>query len=257
MSAPQTSPTSKLPPRVDNADSSLLPSVVAMAVMVLASYGAFKWYQVRQWEQSRGEAIPAEAVILPLTEFELTERSGQPFRTADMKGKVWVATYFFTTCPGNCLRLNQNIKFMHDMPELEDVTWLSITCDPDNDSVEALAEYADRWEADPERWLFARADLNYTKQVAAGMKVSLVRKGHQDFAIVVDKSGKIRGMYDATSKSQCERLHAKLLECLEEEPPAKDAEAKADAAPAEDKSTSEPAAEKSAAPTEAEKEPAA
>ena len=36
---------------------------------------------------------------------------------------------------------------------------------------------------------------------------------------MIDKTGKIRGMYDATSKSQCERLHTKLLECLAEEPP--------------------------------------
>ena len=73
-----------------------------------------------------------------------------------MKGKVWVATYFFTTCPGSCIRLNQNIQFMHNMPELKDVTWVSITCDPDNDTLEVLRKYADRWQADPERWLFCR-----------------------------------------------------------------------------------------------------
>ena len=116
-----------------------LPHIIAVAILLVAAYGAFKWWQVRQFEQSRGEAIPVAAVGPPLTEFELTERSGKPFRTADMKGKVWVATYFFTTCPGNCIRLNQNIKFMHNMPELKDVTWVSITCDPDNDTVEALA----------------------------------------------------------------------------------------------------------------------
>lgn len=245
MSAPRAnSPSSPAPPD-SSADSSLLPHFVAMAIFIVAAYGAFKWWQVRQWEQSRGEAIPVEAVGPPLTEFELTERSGQPFRTADMKGKVWAASFFFTTCPGNCIRLNQNIKFMHNLPELKDVTWLSITCDPDNDTVEALSEYADRWEADPERWLFARADLDYTKRVAAGMNVALMRKGHQDFAVVVDKTGKIRGMYDATSKSQCERLHAKLLECLAEEPPAvsdlKAADANAKDAPAETKPEAAPA----------------
>jgi protein SCO1/2 len=219
MSAPRVNlPSSPASPD-SSADSSLLPHFVAMAIFLVAAYGAFKWWQVRQWEQSRGEAIPVEAVGPPLTEFELTERSGAPFRTADMKGKVWAASYFFTTCPGNCIRLNQNIKFMHNLPELKDVTWLSITCDPDNDTIDALNEYANRWEADPQRWKFARADLDYTKRVAAGMNVALMRKGHQDFAIVVDKTGKIRGMYDATSKSQCERLHAKLLECLEEDPP--------------------------------------
>ena len=113
----------------------------------------------------------------PLTEFELTERSGKPFRSADMRGKVWVATYFFTTCPGNCLRLNQNIQLMHNMPELKDVTWVSITCDPDNDTLEALRDYADRWQADPKRWLFCRADLDYTQRVAHGMNLYLEPQG--------------------------------------------------------------------------------
>jgi protein SCO1/2 len=174
---------------------SILPHVIAIAILIVATYGAFKWWQVRTFEASRGEAIALTQVGPPLTEFELTERSGKPFRTADMKGRVWVATYFFATCPGNCIRLNQNIQFMHNLPELKDTTWVSIT------------------------WLFCRADLDYTKRVARGMNVALERKGHQDHAIVIDKTGKIRGWYDATSKSQCERLHAKLLECMAEEPP--------------------------------------
>jgi cytochrome oxidase Cu insertion factor (SCO1/SenC/PrrC family) len=198
---------------------SILPHAIAFAIVIFATYGAFKWWQVHTFEESRGEAIALTEVGPPLTEFELTERSGKPFRSADMQGQVWVATYFFATCPGNCIRLNQNIQFMHNLPELKDTTWVSITCDPDNDTVEALADYADRWQADPVRWLFVRADLDYTKRVARGMNVALERKGHQDFAIVIDKTGKIRGWYDATSKSQCERLHAKLLECQAEEPP--------------------------------------
>ena len=108
----------------------------------------------------------ADAVGPPLTEFELTERSGKPFRSADMKGKVWVATYFFTTCPGNCIRLNQNIQLMHNLPELKDVTWVSITCDPDNDTLEALSKYADSLQADPERWLFCRGPISITRSAS-------------------------------------------------------------------------------------------
>ncbi len=136
-----------------------------------------------------------------------------------MRGRVWVATYFFTTCPGNCIRLNRNIQVLHNMPELKDVTWVSITCDPDTDRLEELREYAEHWKADPERWLFCRADLDYTRRIAAGMNLFLNRQGHQDYAIVFDKDGKLRAMYNATSTRECELLRAKLLECLEEEPP--------------------------------------
>ena len=88
--------------------------------------------------------FPPARPVAPLKDFELTERSGSPFRSTDMRGRVWVATYFFTTCPGSCIRLNQNIQLMHNLPELKDVTWVSITCDPDTDTLEALRKYADR-----------------------------------------------------------------------------------------------------------------
>jgi cytochrome oxidase Cu insertion factor (SCO1/SenC/PrrC family) len=201
------------------ATGTAVPYFLALAVFVAMAYGAWKWWQVRQFELNRGQAIAEGMVGPPLTEFELTERSGNPFRTADMRGKVWVATYFFTSCPGNCIRLNKNIQLMHDMPELQDVTWVSITCDPDNDTVEALRDYADRWQADPNRWLFCRADLDYTRRVARGMNLYLGRKTHQDYAIVVDKWGTVRGMFDATSKSDCQRLRALLVQCVEEESP--------------------------------------
>lgn len=198
----------------------------ALVLSLATAYGGYTWWRVNQWEQSRGEAIQLTDVGPPLTEFELTERSGEPFRSDDMQGKVWVVTYFFTTCPGSCIRLNQNIQFMHNMPELEDVTWVSITCDPDTDTLEALRDYADRWEADPDRWLFCRGDLDYTQRVAKGMDLFLRRKGHQDYAIVIDKAGKVRGVYNATSKADCQRLRERLLECVEEEAPTHDLAAK-------------------------------
>jgi protein SCO1/2 len=107
---------------------------------------------------------------------------------------------------------------MSHMPDLKEVTWVSITCDPDNDTVEALRAYAERWQADPERWLFCRADLEYVQRIAKGMKLFLSLKGHQDEVVVIDKQGKIRGIFDGTSESQCKRIQSLLVECLAEQP---------------------------------------
>jgi protein SCO1 len=221
--APSTEPS--LPAPGPSAGSTL-PFFLALAILFAASYGAWKWWQVHQFDLRRGDAIPIASVGPPLTEFELTERSGQPFRSADMRGKVWVVTYFFASCPGSCIRLNQNVQMMNNLSDLRDVVWVSITCDPANDSVQVLSDYAKRWNADPQRWLFCRADLDYTKRVALGMNLALYRQGHQDYAIVIGKTGKIRGMFDITSKSQCERLHTLLLECLAEPSPQEMAAAK-------------------------------
>jgi cytochrome oxidase Cu insertion factor (SCO1/SenC/PrrC family) len=197
---------------------SLLPYVLSITVLIGMAYGAWTWWQVREFQDAKSNAIAAASIGPPLTEFELTERSGKTFRSADMKGRVWVASYFFTTCPGQCLRLNANIQIMSHLPDLKDVTWVSITCDPDNDTVEALRAYADRWQADPERWLFCRADLEYVQRVAKGMKLYLSLKGHQDEVVVIDKQGKIRGIFDGTSESQCKRIQSLLVECLAEQP---------------------------------------
>jgi len=210
---PQQEPTRPAPGR---SSGSSLPFFLALAILFVAAYFGWKWWQVRQFELNRGDAIPIASIGPPLSEFELTERNGEPFRSADMRGKVWVVTYFFATCPGSCIRLNQNIQFMNTLPDIQDVVWVSITCDPSNDTVEVLREYADRWNADPERWLFCRADLEYIQRVALGMNLALYRQGHQDYAVVIDKTGKVRGMFDVTSKMQCERLHSLLLECLAE-----------------------------------------
>lgn len=196
-----------------------VPYVLCLAVVFAMIYGGWKWWQVWEFNQERGQAITANAIGPPLKEFELTERSGKPFRSTDMRGRVWVAMFFFTTCPGQCLRLNANIQVMNNLPELKDVTWVSMTCDPDTDTVEALREYADRFRADPNRWLFCRGDLNYIQRVAKGMMLYLSLKGHQDRAIVVDKTGKIRGEYDGTSEIECNQMRTMLLKCLAEKPP--------------------------------------
>jgi cytochrome oxidase Cu insertion factor (SCO1/SenC/PrrC family) len=211
----------QLPMTVENGPggSAALPFVLALAMLVAMGYGGWKWWQVQRFEASRAQAALEDLSGPPITDFELTQRNGQPFRSRDMRGRVWVATYFFTTCPGSCIRLNRNIQLMHNLPELGDITWVSITCDPDTDTLDALRDYAERWQADPDRWLFCRAELDYIRRIAKGMNLFLSRKGHQDYAVVFDKAGKIRGMYNATSKSESQRLRGKLAELLKEEPP--------------------------------------
>jgi cytochrome oxidase Cu insertion factor (SCO1/SenC/PrrC family) len=207
------------PALAPDAVGSAVPYILCFTVLIGIVYGGYKWWEVSEFQARKENAIPNNTIGPPLTEFELTERSGETFRSLDMRGRVWVVSYFFTTCPGQCLRLNANIQVLEKTPELKDVTWVSITCDPDNDTLEALRAYADRWQADPERWLFCRGDFEYIQRVAKGMKVHMTYKDHQDYAVVIDKTGKIRGMFDATSETQCVRMKKLLLECLAEEPP--------------------------------------
>lgn len=202
-----------------------LPYWLALMVLLTAGYGGWKWWQVKQFQQSRADG-GLEFEGPPLEEFELTDRSGKTFRSADMKGKVWVTTFFFATCPGTCPRLNANIKYLNSLEELEDVTWVSITVDPDTDTLENLREYADRFQADPNRWLFCRGDFDYIRRIGQDiMKVDVSFRGHKDYAVVIDREGNVRGMYDAYKTSQVEKLRVLLLDILKEETPTEKATA--------------------------------
>ncbi len=112
-----------------------------------------------------------------------------------------------------------SIQLQQNLPDVKDVTWVSMTCDPDNDTLEVLRSHADRLVADPSRWLFCRADLDYMKRVALGMSVHLSYKGHQDHLVVIDKAGKVRGYFDGTSTEECKQMHGLLLKCLAEKAP--------------------------------------
>ncbi|NOZ41053.1 MAG: SCO family protein [Planctomycetes bacterium] len=197
-------------------NSTALPYWLSLMVLLAACYMGWKWYQVSQFEANRSTG-GIEMAGPPLEEFELQERSGKMFRSADMQGKIWVTTFFFSTCPGPCARLNERIKYMHNQEELKDVTWVSITVDPKTDTLEVLRTYADKFSADPERWFFCRGDLKYIKRVGKEiMKLPVTWQGHNESAVVIDRTGKVRGMYDMTSISQSKKLELLLKKCLAE-----------------------------------------
>jgi protein SCO1/2 len=201
--------------------NSALPYWLAFAVLLAALYAGFKVYQV---EQTRPSGGIVETVLPPLEDFELTDQNGRPFRSADMKGKVWVASFFFSTCPNSCSRLNANIKYLTTLEELDDVTWVSITVDPVTDTQGVLSEYARTLRADTQRWVFCRhEDFHYVKRLSDDvLHVGGVNyKGHNDYVVVIDRDGEIAGMFDGYDPNSLEKgvkLLKKILAQKAEKP---------------------------------------
>src|SRR5690349_18907102 len=140
-------------------NNSTLPYWLTFAVLLAALYGGFKWYQVERYHAGGSAAYGEEKLDLPpLTDFELTERSGKTFRSPDMKGKVWVVSFFFSSCSGTCWRLTAGAAELSGRPEAKGGRFVSSTVDPVTDTLPKLREYADRHHADPDRWLCCRAD---------------------------------------------------------------------------------------------------
>ncbi len=198
-------------------NNSALPYWLTFSVLLAGLYGGFKWYQVERSHPIRVES--SEINLPPLEEFELTTSEGQPFRSKDMKGKVWVVSFFFSTCPGTCAKHNANIKYLTSLEEIAEVDWVSVTVDPVTDTLPVLAAYAERMNADPDRWIFCRGDLDYVQRVADDiLKLGGVTyKSHNDYAVIVDKGGEIADMFDSLSSQECDRAVETLKKCLAEE----------------------------------------
>src|SRR5439155_18571091 len=131
-----------------------------------AAYGSWvAWRNLEQPAHHRStEATHIAYRLAPLPgpkikDFQLVERSGREFDSKELKGHVWIGSFFFCTCPGPCWQMNQALKNVQEEFKDTDLRLVSITCDPRNDTPEALVRYADRLQADPARWLFLTGDF--------------------------------------------------------------------------------------------------
>ena len=102
----------------------------------------------------------------PTPDFVLTDQNGQEFHSSSLKGKVWVASFFFASCPGPCYRLNQALAGLQAESDFKDVRFVSITCDPADDTPEVLKEYAARFAANPKQWTFLTGDFKKIQDIS-------------------------------------------------------------------------------------------
>lgn len=147
----------------------------------------------------------ADDLCVPVSDFSLTERSGKKVTRDDLKGKVWVASFIVTRCPdGKCPQVTQTVaRLQRDLASRRDVLLVTFTTDPERDKLDELNAYADKFGADPDRWLFLTGG---EEEIDALLKSMLLRnpnttfsKGQIDHAqklMVVDRDGTLVGVYD-------------------------------------------------------------
>ncbi len=138
-----------------------------------------------------------------IRDFHLTERSGKEFYSNDMTGEVWIANFFFSTCPGICQQQSEYLLGLQDRLADHPATIVSITTDPKTDDVPQLASYANKLGADAQRWLFCTGDETLIRRVSSeyfGAHAS--GDHHSSLLFVVDRWGNVRGEFDWQSASE-------------------------------------------------------
>lgn len=146
-----------------------------------------------------------------LSRFELTERSGEQIASEDLLGRPYVVSFFYSTCPSICVRQNQKLKELQDEFEGRGVRFVAISVDPETDTPEVLREYATRFGADEDQWLFLTGDLTYIRRIGGEIfKQPVNKQFHTERFVLVDAEGKIEGFYNWPEERQLEKLRDKI-----------------------------------------------
>ena len=158
-----------------------------------------------------GPSLPSYGLV---PDFELTDQTGQPFRSQDkLRGRVWVANLIFTSCMGPCPRMSAQMRQIRDATQgAKDRALVTLTIDPARDTPEVLAAYAKRFGAGPS-WYFLTGPMKSLDHLA----YDVFHLGHIDGNlehstrfVLVDRQARIRGYYDSSDTESIKTLIADL-----------------------------------------------
>jgi protein SCO1/2 len=163
-------------------------------------------------------ATPPLPVLGTLDGFALTDEQGRAFGSEDLRGKVWVASFFFSRCPTICPDLMAKIVKLQKRARgiAPAFRLVSFSVDPEHDRPDVLAAWARRFAASPRIWKFVTGPLDDIKHtVEGGLKMAMGSpQGEQDFAsifhgthfVLIDREMRIRGYYDSGDEDVADRV---------------------------------------------------
>jgi protein SCO1 len=157
-----------------------------------------------------------------VSNLELTNQLGQHVSLEQLKGKVIVADFFFTRCPSICPTLTKNMKGLQDAMKSMDprridtpfVHFISLSVDPERDSVEVLKRYSDKYGVNSDVWWlltgpkkkiydFALNELKLGIQDGEGVDTNFI---HTERFVLLDKNRVVRGYYNGLDTADLSKL---------------------------------------------------
>ena len=154
-----------------------------------------------------------------IADFKLINQNGDTISQADYADKIYIADFFFTTCPTICPVMTANMADIQQIIKGDDeVMLLSHSVTPEIDSVHQLKKYALEKGVIDAKWNLVTGDKKQIYELARKSYLAVLTDGdggpydmiHTENFILVDKEWRIRGFYDGTSSDEV----AQLLEDL-------------------------------------------
>jgi len=151
--------------------------------------------------------------------FSLVDQNASALSAETLRGKVWVAAFFFTHCPTICPRITRRMRQLQVTAagKAQPLTLVSFSVDPENDTPPVLLAYAQRFGAELKSWSFLTGDLAVIKRtVVDGFKLALDGKAdpaaenggiiHGSHLVLVDRTLAIRGYYRTDDDDEMLRI---------------------------------------------------
>ncbi len=178
-----------------------------------------------QYIEKNGQMV-ADTIYHTVPDFALTAQDSSLVTGDFVKGKIYVANFFFTHCPAICPAMIEQMKRLQqntlDIPE---ILFLSHTVDPERDTLGRLQAYIAERNLDTRNWFFLwgpKEDIYALGQ--EGYVVNAMEDEHADggffhdehFALI-DREGHVRGLYDGTKPAEVDKLESAIRKLLRDE----------------------------------------
>ena len=195
-------------------------TLIAIPIVTLA---LLLWLRQLEVNALRQRTVSSYGTV---PEFVLLNQDGKNFGSAQLRGKIWIADFIYTTCPGPCPMISSRMSELQKPLEKSDVHLVSFSVDPEKDTPQVLRGYAEKLQADPARWDFLTGPKSAIYKLSHdGFKLAVSDGGneqgipvHSTRMVLVDRHGQIRGYYDAAEADAVTKLLADANHLLREQP---------------------------------------
>src|SRR5687767_10080785 len=186
--------------------------IPAVSYLILKYYGGEAVQMPRRYffdsvalTEKRGKTT-SDTLWHRVKNISFTNQLGKNVSLDDLKGKILVIDFFFTRCPTQCPNMARSMKKLQNSFKKNDsiVQFLSISVDPETDSVPRLKQFADKYNVDPGSWWLVKGDKKEVydfalSQLKADVADTNVDTGfiHTEKFFLLDKERVVRGWYNA------------------------------------------------------------
>ncbi|MDB5136430.1 MAG: hypothetical protein JWP37_3033 [Mucilaginibacter sp.] len=165
-----------------------------------------------------------DTIYQTISKFKTVNQYGDSINNKSLDGDIYIADFFFTTCPSICPVMHRNMLNVYNVFKGKgDIKIISYSIDPKHDSVPVLKKYADKLGISGNTWWFLQGKKDEIYKLSESYLVQKPQEDakqqfiHDGSFLLVDKQKRVRGAYDGTDTKQVDQLIADI-KTLQNEP---------------------------------------